>query len=319
MHELFQFYPQLDKWQSQNKGIAIATVTATWGSAPRRPGAIMAITDDMQMIGSVSAGCVESAVIEEAQAVIKSQHPKALHYGITDEIALDVGLACGGEINIYLQPYPQELHAQIADYIQAEQAFSWHSIETENSFQQFLSTETINYPVSVIKTDDASTTVIQKISPPLNLIIVGGNHIAVALSQLAKVMGYGVILIDPRMAFATKERFQQVDHILNDYPHRVFPQININSSTAIAILAHDPKIDDIALELALQSSAFYVGALGGRKTQHIRRERLKQMGLSSQQIERLHAPIGLSIGAETPEQIALSILAEIVAIQNTGG
>lgn len=316
MHDLFQFYPQLETWQSQNKGIAIATVTRTWGSSPRRPGAIMAITDELQMIGSVSAGCVESAVIEEAQVVITTQCPKTLHYGVTDELALDVGLACGGEISIYLQPYPQALHEEIAGYIKSEQAFSWHSVETGSDFQQFLSSEITKFPVTV-ETDDSSRRVIQKISPPLTLVIVGGNHIAIALSQLAKVMAYHLILVDPRTAFANTERFPQIERILTDYPRKAFPEININSSTAIAILAHDPKIDDVALELALQSSAFYVGALGGRKTQRNRRERLKQAGLSPQQIEGLHAPIGIDIGAETPEQIALSILSEIVATQNT--
>ena len=316
MHELYQFYPQLHQWQTEQRKIAIATVIKTWGSAPRREGAIMAITDDMQMIGSVSAGCVEAAVVEEAQTVIKQHYPKTVHYGVSDELAFDVGLACGGEISIYIQPYPLTLHQQITQPIQNKDTIIWQSIKTATNFEQHLLADTaVN---SIIKLEQSAdrTVLTQKIAPPLTLLIIGGNHIAVALSKLAKIMGYHIILIDPRTAFANTDRFPDADAIITQYPHRAFQDLAITSSTAITILAHDPKIDDPALEIALQSPAFYIGALGGRKTQMQRRERLQKMGLSPANIERLHAPIGLDIGAETPEQIALAILAEIVACQN---
>lgn len=316
MHELFQFYPQLAQWHTQQKGIAIATVIRTWGSSPRRVGAIMAITDSLEMIGSVSAGCIESAVIEEAQAVINLHRPKTLHYGITDELALDVGLACGGEISIYVQPYPLALHEKIEQYLEIKEAFFWQSIETADNFTQNLLVHHGQISTISLQQSTDSLTLTQKISLPLTLMIVGGNHIAVALAKLAKITGYCIILIDPRTAFANHERFPDVDKIISQYPHKAFQEVALNSSTALVILAHDPKIDDSALELGLQSSAFYIGALGGRKTQMTRRERLQKVGITPQQLARLHAPIGLDIGAETPEQIALSILSEIIACQN---
>ncbi|GAB5493940.1 MAG: XdhC family protein [Phototrophicaceae bacterium] len=316
MHELYQFYPQLNQWHQEHHHIAIASVIKTWGSAPRRAGAIMAITDDMQMIGSVSAGCVESAIVQEAQIVIQKQHPMTVHYGVSDELALDVGLACGGEISIYIQPYPLHLHQQIAQAIQNKDTIIWQSIETNTHFEQHLLADTAMSSTIKLEQSADRTVLTQKIVPPLTLIIIGGNHIAVALSKLAEIMGYHIILIDPRTAFAAIERFPDADAIITEYPHRAFQDLTITSSTAIAILAHDPKIDDTALDIALQSSAFYIGALGGRKTQTQRRERLQKMGLSPANIERLHAPIGLDIRAETPEQIALAILAEIVACRN---
>lgn len=316
MHELYKFYPQLDKWHQEHRQIAIATVIKTWGSSPRREGAIMVITDNMQMMGSVSAGCVESAVVEEAQNVIQHQHPKKVHYGVSDELALDVGLACGGEISIYIQPYPLLLHQQMAKMIEDKNTIIWESTETETTFEQKVFADVSLNSIIRLEQSSDKTVLTQKIAPPLTLIIIGGNHIAVALSKLTKIMGYHIILIDPRTAFATVDRFPDADEIIPRYPRTAFKHLKITSSTALAVLAHDPKIDDVALKIGLQSSAFYIGALGGRKSQEQRRDRLHEMGLSMQIINRLHAPIGLDIGAETPEQIALSILAEIVAKQN---
>jgi xanthine dehydrogenase accessory factor len=157
------------------------------------------------------------------------------------------------------------------------------------------------------------------IAPPPTLIAVGGVHITVALMSLAKTLGYRTVVVDPRSAFGNEERFPNVDQLIALWPDEAFQKINITRSTAIAMLTHDPKLDDPALKIALPSPAFYVGALGSKTTQSKRRQRLLDDGLNDAQLNRLHGPIGLEIGAVTPEEIAMSIMAEIVAARNDAG
>ena len=332
----------LDNWRAENKPIAIATVIQTWGSSPRRAGAKMALTPDGKITGSVSGGCVEGAVYETGVEVLKTDHPQLLHFGVADETAWEVGLACGGSIDIFVKPLDTEFFKPLRSVLVKEQSAVvvtvvrgsdqllgkemllrddgnvTGTISDELNEQALkLARETLMQGKSrrVMLNEDVE--VFMEVSlPPPTLIAVGGVHITIALMALAKTLGYRTVVIDPRSAFGNEERFPNVDQLIPLWPDEAFGQIPITRSTAVAMLTHDPKLDDPALKIALPSSAFYVGALGSKTTQAKRRKRLLDDGLTAEQLNRLHGPIGLEIGAGTPEEIAMSIMAEIVAARN---
>jgi xanthine dehydrogenase accessory factor len=332
----------LDKWRAENKSIAIATVIQTWGSSPRRAGAKMALTPDGNIAGSVSGGCVEGAVFDAGVDVLKANRPRLLHFGVADETAWEVGLACGGSIDIFVKPLDSEifepLHSTLADeesavlvtVIKGSDELLGHEMlvrqdgtTTGTIRDEFnergitLAGETLTQGASrrVMLNEDTEV-FMEVILPPQTLIAVGGVHITIALLSLAKTLGYRTIVVDPRRAFGNEKRFPHVDRLVQLWPDEAFQQIPITPSSAIAMLTHDPKLDDPALKIALPSSAFYVGALGSRTTQAKRRQRLLEEGLTEKQLNRLHGPIGIAIGAGTPEEIAISIMAEIVAARN---
>ena len=334
--------PDLDNWRRENKPIALATVVQTWGSSPRRVGAKMALSPDGRITGSVSGGCVEGAVFEAGVEVLKSNTPQLLHFGVADETAWDVGLACGGSIDIFVKPLdPYFFKAVRSDLVEE------HSIVTvtvlrgpeELVGRELLLRESGDVTGTISEDLDQSALKLARaalgqgvshrallnesvevfvdvsLSPP-TLIAVGGVHITIALMALAKTLGYRTVVIDPRSAFGNAERFPNVDQLIQAWPQEAFQQVPLTRSTAVAMLTHDPKLDDPALKIALPSPAFYVGALGSKTTQAKRRQRLLDEGLTEGQLNRLHGPIGLQIGAGTPEEIAMSIMAEIVAVRN---
>lgn len=332
----------LDNWRADNRQIALATVIQTWGSSPRRAGAKMALTPDGKITGSVSGGCVEGAVYETGVDVLKSNHPQLLHFGVADETAWEVGLACGGSIDIFVKPLDTEFFDTLRSLLVEEQSavlltvvrgpeeLLGHEILVRddgyvtgaltNQFDKQaldLARETLMQGESrrAILNEDVEI-FLEVILPPPTLIAVGGVHITIALMSLAKTLGYRTVVIDPRSAFGNKERFPNVDQLIQLWPDEALQQVPITRSTAVAMLTHDPKLDDPALKIALPSPAFYVGALGSRTTQAKRRQRLVNEGLPESQLNRLHGPIGLEIGAGAPEEIALSIMAEIVAARN---
>jgi xanthine dehydrogenase accessory factor len=334
--------PDLDAWRNENKSIALATVIETWGSAPRRAGAKMAITPDGKITGSVSGGCVEGAVFDEGVIALKTNHPKLLHFGVADETAWEVGLACGGSIDIFVKPLDNQLFKSLRSTLVDEQTAALvtvvkgaddilgHEILVTddgavsgslradlNESALKLAKETLSAGESrrVILNQDTEV-FIESILPPPTLIAVGGVHITIALMTLAKTLGYRTVVIDPRAAFGNETRFPNVDQLIPLWPDAAFQQIPITRSTAVAMLTHDPKLDDPALKIALASDAFYVGALGSKNTQAQRRQRLLDEGITQEQLNRLHGPIGLKIGAGTPEEIAMSIMAEVVAARN---
>ena len=337
--------PDLDHWRAdaERKSIALATVIQTWGSSPRRAGAKMAITPDGGITGSVSGGCVEGAVFEAGVDVLKSNRPQLLHFGVADETAWEVGLACGGSIDIFVKPLESEVFKPLRSTLVDEQSavlvtvvrgrdeILGHEIliRDDGNVTGRISDEFDERIVDTAKatlSQGASRRVLlneevevfmEVISPPPALIAVGGVHITIALMALAKTLGYRTIVIDPRSAFGNETRFPHVDQLIQSWPQEAFQQIPITRSTAIAMLTHDPKLDDPALKISLPSSAFYVGALGSKTTQAKRRQRLLEDGLTEEQLDRLHGPIGLEIGAGTPEEIAISIMAEIVAARNS--
>ncbi len=336
---------QVRRWHADDTSMALATVVQTWGSAPRRIGAKMAITADGRLAGSVSGGCVEGAVAEEAFVVLQTGRPQLLRYGVADETAWVVGLACGGTIRVFVEALDEEFFAAIDRMLAAEETgavatviagpdellgrklvvdgrgvVAGHIHEEFDAEVLDILGDSIRLGVtrSVLLERPALELFVDVLLPPPTLIMVGGVHIAVALTSIAKTLGYRTIVIDPRHAFGSQERFPLVDRLLPQWPQDAFPQVTINENTAVALLTHDPKIDDPALEIVLNSSVFYVGALGSRKTHAGRVERLRDNGLSPQQIAKIHAPIGLDIDAQTPEEIALSIMAEIVAVRRLG-
>ena len=344
----------LDRWNSDHEPIALATVIQTWGSSPRQPGAKMGMVAGNRLTGSVSGGCVEGAVYETGMEVLVSRKPQLLHFGVADETAWEVGLACGGSIDVFVKPLDSTLFTAISAALKDEQAFALATVVAgpENLLGNEImvradgsSVGQIGEPFAGVATEAARAALTsgqaQRITlpppsvkdpmggvgggidlfiesnwPSPTLIIVGGVHIAIALAALAKTLGYKTILIDPRTAFGSEERFPQVDQLIRAWPDEALSQLTITHSTAVAMLTHDPKLDDPALMIALPSQAFYIGALGSKKTQEKRRERLLAAGLTEAQLNRIFGPIGLRLGARAPEEIALSVMAEIVAARN---
>lgn len=336
--------PDLDKWRAdaERKSIALATVVQTWGSSPRRAGAKMAITPDGKITGSVSGGCVEGAVYETGVDVLKSNRPQLLHFGVADETAWEVGLACGGSIDIFVKPLEGEFFRALREILVEEKTAVLVTVirgpaellgremlvEEDGSVTGSLSDE-LNKPAidmarEILTQSESRRAMLnddievfaEVILPPPTLIAVGGVHITIALMALAKTLGYRTVVIDPRSAFGNEERFPNVDKLVQRWPDEAFEEIPLTRSTAVAMLTHDPKLDDPALKIALPSPAFYVGALGSKTTQAKRRQRLLDDGMTEEQLNRLHGPIGLKIGAATPEEIAMSIMAEVVAARN---
>jgi len=335
--------PDIDNWRAdEDQSIALATVIQTWGSSPRRAGAKMALTPDGKITGSVSGGCVEGAVFDTGVEVLKSNRPQLLHFGVADETAWEVGLACGGSIDIFVKPLDQEFFKSLRSVLMEERAAAVLTVvraPNELLGREMLIKEDGNVIGSINEDLDEQAVRLAKetlqqgssrraslnenvevfievILPPPTLIAVGGVHITIALVSLAKTLGYRTVVVDPRSAFGSQERFPYVDQLIQSWPEEAFQQIPLTRSTAIAMLTHDPKLDDPALKIALPSPAFYIGALGSKTTQAKRRQRLLEEGVTEVQLDRLHGPIGLKIGAETPEEIAMSIMAEIVAARN---
>lgn len=330
---------EIAQWQQDQEPIALATVVQTWGSAPRKVGAKMALTPNGRLAGSVSGGCVEGAVFEEGTAVLAGGHPRLLHFGVADETAWEVGLACGGTIEVFVEPLDTAVFAFMRDLIQHDEAGT--AVTVIRGPEEWLgrklaisraggqvgtlgdaaldeqATAAANHAVHSHRAQltDEIEIFLDVVRPAPRLVVVGGVHIAVALTSLAKTLGYRTIVVDPRRAFGSAARFPHVDQLVQAWPDEAFAQVELTEETAVALLTHDPKIDDPALKIILQKPVFYVGALGSRKTHAKRVERLHGYGLSAAQIERIHGPVGLDIGANTPEEIALSILAQIVKIR----
>ena len=319
--------------------MALATVIQTWGSAPRRVGSKMAVTADGQFAGSVSGGCVENAVIEAALDSIQTDRARLLHFGVADETAWEVGLACGGSLDIFVQPlegsfFPvlraawadetPSVHITVirgSEHLLAREILVREDGTVTGTLGHHRQQKAVELARDVllrgkserVMLDEETELFLALISPPPTLIAVGGVHITIALMSLAKTLGFRTVVIDPRSVWGSEERFPQVDQLIQAWPDEAFQQLKIRRGTAIAMLTHDPKLDDPALKIALNSPAFYVGALGSRTTNAKRRARLLNEGLTEEQLSRLHAPIGLDLGAETPEEIALAIMSQVVS------
>jgi xanthine dehydrogenase accessory factor len=342
----------IDRWRAEgNMPIALATVIETWGSAPRKVGAKMAVRPDGAMVGSVSGGCVEGAVVEAATETLADGRPQLLEFGVADETAWEVGLACGGHIKVWVEPLDTAVYPFIRQLISNEQAGACVTIldgpdelvgrkmafdadgrslghlggkELEDAAraagQQSNQSRRVELTVdsgqltvdSGQLTGDSVAAFVDVYRPAPTLVMVGGVHIAVALTRIAQTLGYRTIVVDPRRAFGSQDRFPHVDQLIQAWPQKAFAEIKLTGDTAVALLTHDPKIDDPALHIVLKSSAFYVGALGSNKTHAKRKQRLSDHGFDTAVIDRIYGPIGLDIGADNPEEIALAVMAQIV-------
>lgn len=334
----------IDNWLQKDEPIALATVVQTWGSAPRKVGAKMALTTEGEISGSVSGGCVEGAVYEEGVEAVTNGQAKLLHYGVADETAWEVGLACGGIIEVFVEPLDAEVYHFVQTLLDEDTAFATATVisgpaellgkklvvQHDNPTFGSIVPELDNLAVETVQTvladgrsqrqkltipgTDTEVELFIEVSlPKPKLIMVGGVHIAVALTAIAKTVGYETIVIDPRRAFGSEARFPHVDQLIQSWPDKAFESIRLNDNSAVAMLTHDPKIDDPALKVVLNSRAFYIGALGSSKTQAKRRERLREMGFDEEAIGRIYGPIGLDINATTPEEIAVAIMGQIIA------
>jgi len=280
-------------WDAEGRKMVLATVVKTWGSSPRPVGSHLIIDADGHMEGSVSGGCVDGVVVTTAHDCLKSGKGELLKFEVATDQAWEVGLSCGGEVHILVEPITgiKEKAATLLD--------------GDPNITRELKSDTEIAPGKYF---------IHEYKPALKMIVVGAVHISQGLVSMAKTLGIDVTLIDPRTAYASDERFPGTT-FLTDWPDEAIEKIGINSSTAIVTLSHDPKIDDPALELAMRSDAFYIAALGSRKTQQQRRIRLRDKGFSKAEIGRIHGPAGLDIGSLEPAEIALSILAELVSVR----
>jgi xanthine dehydrogenase accessory factor len=328
----------IEAWSREGSAIALATVVQTWGSAPRASGSKMAIAADGRMAGSVSGGCVEAAVIEAAQETLRNGVPQLLHFGVADETAWAVGLACGGTIDVFVEKAGPGLLDEVRSLGQGERAGVRATViagphlgehwllqadgVAQGSLGDF--TEGVRAAAQAALTEGKSARAtfgesqvfLDVVRPAPTLVVVGGVHIAIALTRIARALGYRTIVVDPRPAFASEARFPHADRVVSDWPDEALGRIGLTTETAVAVLTHDPKLDDPALRAALPSPAFYVGALGSKATHAKRRQRLLEGGLGEEHLGRLHAPIGLDLGGRSPEEIALSVMAQVVAVRN---
>lgn len=302
---------------ASGRSAALATVMSTWGSAPRRAGSQLAIAQDGTFFGSVSGGCVEGAVILAAQESLEDGQCRILEFGVADEDAFAVGLACGGNIRILVEPIglgngPDEQMIEVLSAAHSERRALAYQVDLESWERRLVAADTPErnalFAWDKSQLDGRQFTAV--FNPSLKMIIVGAVHIAQTLAAIARMAGYSVNIVETRDSFANSERFPE-NTIIDLWPDEALTQIGLDARTAVVTLTHDPKLDNPALEAALASDAFYVGALGSTRTHAKRVEHLKQAGLSEEQISRIHAPIGLDIGSANPAEIAVAIMSEI--------
>ncbi len=326
--------PELAAWTARGDRIALATVIDVQRSAPRPPGAKMAVNEHGEIAGSVSGGCVEGAVVEIAEAVIGGEQPRLLHFGIADSEGWEVGLPCGGEIDVWVQTYEPGRFIELArsgaraaevTLLEGARPGAKLLIEADGARSGSLGApelddESVRVASEVLWTDASErrgTLFIDVVAPAPRLVMFGAVDIATSLCRLAHAAGWRAYVVDPRARFATPERFPEAEEVIAAWPQEAFVRLGeIDPATFIAVLTHDPKLDDAALELALRSPARFVGAMGSRRAHAARRERLLAAGISEDELSRLAAPLGLDLGAITREETALSILAEIVAARH---
>ena len=308
--------------------VARAVVLATWGSAPRPPGASLLLAADGRVEGSVSGGCVENAVIAELEAARKSGTPKKLHYEVSDETAWSVGLACGGTIEVLVEPaVALELRGAIKDVrgsvivTALDGSARWRVLEGSTMAcagmpedVKEIALEALGSERSVVASTPLGELFLESISRAPELLIVGAGHVAQELVPLAKRMGFRTKVFDPRATFLTRERFPDADEMIEGWPAEELVK-HLGPGSFVCVLSHDPKFDEPCVRLALRSPARYIGVIGSKKNQEKRRAALKQEGFSDAEIARLHGPIGLPIGGKQPNEIALSVVAEMVKVR----
>jgi xanthine dehydrogenase accessory factor len=312
---------ELERWRARGDRVAMARVVATRRSAPRPVGSKLIVSEQGELAGSVSGGCVESEVVQAAREVLAGGEPRLLTYGISDELALSVGLPCGGEIDVWVSEPEPELLQELARVAREDRrAVSLVDLEagTERLVldgEDAVTDEVIRGGHSKLVELQGTRAFADVYGPPPRLLVYGAVDTADALCAAARGLGWRTIAADARARFATKERLPNADEILVAWPDEVLAQVRPDHTTAIVVLTHDDKFDIPMLTGALATEAFYIGALGSRRNQERRRERLLEAGVDEASLERISGPAGLDIGAHTPAETAVSMLAEIMAVR----
>ena len=342
----------ITKWWDAEGTFGLATVVQTFSSAPREPGAAMAVSADGEAVGSVSGGCVEGAVYELATDVIQSGTPVLRRYGISDDDAFAVGLTCGGIIDIFVEPVSQQRYSALRQVGEAVRVGTpvavatviegpgqlgarriiWEGDRAEGTLgagdrldqavdddargmlAQGVTAVRRYGPEGERRRDDLAVFV-QSFAPPPRMLVFGAIDFAAAVARAGKFLGYRVTVCDARPVFATASRFPDADEVITDWPHRYLAGIGTDERTVICVLTHDPKFDVPLLEVALRRPAAYIGAMGSRRTHDDRLARLREAGLSEAELARLRSPVGLDLGARTPEETAIAIAAELIQLR----
>lgn len=337
MREYLSF---IEEWLSRDIPFALARVIRTWGSAPRPVGSVMLINQQGEMAGSVSGGCVEGSVVKVSRSIFVKKEAQKLEYGVSDEDAWTVGLSCGGNISIFLQPFfEDEIGARLIQSLKTNTpcvlVTRLDGEKNENTLV-IMDKEGGSYigdplnkeleHAALEAYDQRTHKTIEKeeglwfihVFPRRSqLIMIGAAHITADLVELGHLYDFETIVIDPRGAFTQNTAFKvEPDRVLEAYPSEVLQDFSLDAYTYCAVLSHDPKIDDNALEILLPSKVAYIGALGSRKTHARRLDRLQEKGLTKELTDRIHAPIGLSINAKSAREIALSVMGEIIQVKN---
>ncbi len=341
---------QVEQWYDEGHRFALATVVATWLSAPRPAGASMLVSSDGEAVGSVSGGCVEGAVYELAQEVMASGEPALQRYGVSDDDAFAVGLTCGGVLDVFVQAvdgsrFP-ELPA-VAESVRRHEPVAVATVvdgpgrvgahlavwpdrtlgglgsarldaavtDDVRGMLDHGTTSTMRIGPDGERRQDELTVFVQSFAPKPRMLVFGAIDFAAAVARVGKFLGYRVTVCDARPVFATAKRFPDADEVVVEWPHRYLETVHVDARTIICVLTHDPKFDVPLLEAALRTDAAYIGAMGSRRTHDDRLARLRDEGVSEEALARIASPIGLDIGARTPEETAISIAAEIVALR----
>jgi xanthine dehydrogenase accessory factor len=339
-------------WWDANETFGLATVVQTFSSAPREPGAAMAVSATGQVVGSVSGGCVEGAVYELATEVAASGQPVLRRYGISDNDAFAVGLTCGGIIDIFVEPASQERFRALGEIAGAVRSGTPVAVATiiegpgeigsrriiwegersdgtlgagdrldeavDDDARGMLAqglTGVRRYGPDGERRRDELAVFVQSFAPAPRMLVFGAIDFAAAVAKAGKFLGYRVTVCDARPVFATASRFPEADEVITDWPHRYLSGISTDERTVICVLTHDPKFDVPLLEVALRRPAAYIGAMGSRRTHEDRIDRLREAGVTEAELERLRSPIGLDLGARTPEETAIAIAAELIQLR----
>jgi xanthine dehydrogenase accessory factor len=364
----------ISKWWDAGESFGLATVVRTFSSAPREPGAAMAVSADGEAVGSVSGGCVEGAVYELAGEVRSSGQPVLQTYGISDDDAFAVGLTCGGIIDIFVEPVGSQSFPELGEVAAAVRADEPVAVATvidgpgrvgarrviwgasagqgqqdgsvdgpedrhgpggrpssgtlgsgerldqavDDDARGMLAqglTGVRRYGPDGERRRDELSVFVQSFAPPPRMLVFGAIDFAAAVARAGKFLGYRVTVCDARPVFATRRRFPDADEVVTDWPHRYLAGQNVDVRTVICVLTHDPKFDVPLLEVALRTPAGYIGAMGSRRTHDDRLARLREVGLTEDELARLRSPIGLDLGARTPEETAVAIAAELIQLR----
>lgn len=339
-----ELLPTINAWIDQKKPFAIATAIKTWGSSPRPVGSSMIISNEMEMAGSVSGGCVEGAVIKAALPLIKEGASENLAFGVSNDEAWTVGLTCGGQVEVFAERFlafderteEKETWQQLSRCLQQNEACIFLSrIQSGKSRHVLILPDGTAFGLGqddfLIKEalrafEERKNQIIEwkgesyfaQVFPRKSqMLIIGAAHITADLVQLAKLFDFEANVIDPRGIFSGKTQFQvPPDQLFEEYPSEVLNRFQLDAYTFAVVLSHDPKIDDDALNILLKSKVAYIGALGSRQTHEKRINRLKKEGFTDEELQKIHAPVGIPINAKSAKEIALSIMGEVIKMKN---